>query len=163
MNVKAETQAAPGFGSVHSPVVLVGQSLCRQCMEAQEPFYKGSGILLDRSLAKAGIEKQDLFITNVVHCHPPENRDSLPVWIKRCSPYLHRELEIVQPRLVIGLGEDARTAVTDYYRQARHPVSPALMFAKHPSWVLRQHDPGLEQEYVDALAQALTWAAVGTP
>ena len=51
------TQAAPGFGSVRSPVVVVGQSLCRQCMDAQEPFYKG-GLLLDKSFAKAGVEKK---------------------------------------------------------------------------------------------------------
>ena len=79
-------------------------------MDAQEPFYKGSGLLLDKSFAKAGVEKKKLFLTNVVHCHPPRNRDSLDLWIRRCSSYLHEELEIVQPKVVIGLGEDAAQA-----------------------------------------------------
>ncbi len=159
MNIEGETQAAPGFGSVRSPVVLVGQSLCRQCMDAQEPFYEGSGVLLDRSFAKAGVEKKQLFVTNVVHCHPPKNRDSLRLWIRRCSSYLHRELEIVQPKVVIGLGEDAAQALTDYYRKCRSPITPALVFAKHPSWILRQHDPALAKGYVDGLARILAWAA----
>lgn len=157
MNVQGETQAAPGFGSVRSPVVLVGQSLCRQCMDAQEPFYKGSGLLLDKSFAKAGVEKKKLFLTNVVHCHPPRNRDSLDLWIRRCSSYLHEELEIVQPKVVIGLGEDAAQALTAHYRKSRSSITPALVFAKHPSWILRQHDPALEKEYVDGLARILAW------
>lgn len=158
MNKKGETQAAPGYGSVRSPVVIVGQSLCRQCMEPQEPFYGGSGTLLDRCFIKAGVEKKKLFITNVVHCHPPKNQESLQLWIKRCTPHLHEELEIVQPRLVIGLGEDAEAALTAYYRKSRDLLTPALMFAKHPSWILRKHDSALEQEYVNGLARALSWA-----
>jgi DNA polymerase len=158
MNIMGETQAAPGFGSVLSPVVLVGQSLCRQCMEVQEPFYEGSGVLLDKSFALAGVDKKKLFVTNVVHCHPPKNRESLQLWIRRCSPYLHEELEIVQPKVVIGLGEDAAQALTAHYRKSRSPITPALVFAKHPSWILRQHDHALEKEYVDDLARMLAWA-----
>ena len=158
MNVEGETQAAPGYGSVRSPVVIVGQSLCRQCMEPQEPFYGGSGTLLDRSFAKADVDKKKLFITNVVHCHPPKNQKSKELWIKKCSPYLYEELEIVQPRLVIGLGEDAAAALTGYHRKSRSLLTPALMLAKHPSWVLRQHDTALEREYVAGLARALKWA-----
>lgn len=161
MNKKDETQAAPGYGSVRSPVVIVGQSLCRQCMEPQEPFYKGSGVLLDRSFKKAGVKKKRLFTTNVVHCHPPKNKTSLPLWVKNCRSYLQTELEIVQPRLVIGLGEDAEEALTTHYRKSRMLVTPALMFAKHPSWILRQHDPALEKKYVSQLAHAIRWALDG--
>jgi DNA polymerase len=180
MNIPGKTQSAPGFGSVHSPVVLVGQSLCGPCMKHQEPFYGGSGGLLDKSLHKARIAKTEVFITNVVHCHPPRNRESLPLWIDNCSPYLHLELEIVQPRLVIGLGLDAKAALRRFYpeRPARElkwpftapravrtkPTSlPDLLFAKHPSWIKRQHDDSLEQEYVESLARALKWAFRDVP
>ena len=172
MNICGVTQAAPGFGAEHSPVVLVGQSLCRRCMDKQEPFVGGSGGLIDRGLIHAGIAKRDIFITNVVHCHPPRNRKSLPEWIKNCTPYLHRELDIVQPKLIIGLGKDAEAALRSKYpgveplkwpviglhRRGWAAVSPDLLFAKHPSWIARQHNDSLEKEYVASLARALKWA-----
>lgn len=171
MNIPDVTQAAPGYGSVRSPVVIVGQSLCRQCMKSQEPFTGGSGSLLDRSLAEARMAKDEIFITNVVHCHPPKNRKSLPEWIEKCSPYLHSELEIVQPRLVIGLGRDAEAALQAFYPQARvlqwpftapranrSKTAPYLLFAKHPSWIKRQHDDSLDEEYVTSLVRALKWS-----
>ena len=71
MNEPGITEAAPGFGSIRSPVVIVGQSLCEKCMGTKVPFTGGSGRLIDASLRIAGLDKPDIFITNVVHCHPP--------------------------------------------------------------------------------------------
>jgi uracil-DNA glycosylase len=117
MNVPGVTQAAPGYGSVRSPVVLVRQSLCEPCMQTQIPFAGGSGKLLDASFDDAKVAKDKLFITNVVHCHPPRNRKSVGHWISNCSPYLHRELRIVEPRLAIGLGRDAEAALRAFYSE----------------------------------------------
>ncbi len=61
MNIPGETQAAPGYGSVRSPVVMVGQSLCRECMESQIPFTGGGGRFLDDSFDIAGIAKHQIF------------------------------------------------------------------------------------------------------
>jgi DNA polymerase len=170
LNVKGVTEAAAGFGSLRSPVAIVGQSLCRPCMKKQEPFVGGSGTLLDAGFAQAGISKEQLFVTNVVHCHPPKNKKSLRLWIENCSPYLHRELEIVHPRLVIGLGKDAEAALRDFYGDTtalpwpfRTPSAAAarkslrLHFIKHPSWIKRQHDEALEGQYVRSLARAVRW------
>ncbi len=78
------------------------------CMQTQVPFTGGSGRLLDQAFDLASVCKEQLYITNVVHCHPPDNRPSRPEEIENCSEYLCRELEIVRPKLVIGLGKDAR-------------------------------------------------------
>lgn len=177
LNIPGETESAPGYGSVDSPVVLVGQSLCgKPCMESQVPFTGGSGSLLDRSFEEARIAKRDVFITNVVHCHPTRNHASLPTWISNCSPYLHLELKIVQPKLVIALGQDAKKALERCYdkdaekltRPFQRPVDgvadqsvPYLLVTEHPSWIQRQHDPAREQEYVSSLAAALRWAFQG--
>ncbi|WP_328514755.1 uracil-DNA glycosylase family protein [Mycolicibacterium palauense] len=171
MNKKGVTQAAPGWGSIDSPVAIVGQSLCEQCMKPQEPFYEGSGSLLNTSFERAGCRKADLFITNAVHCHPRKNRGSHDHEIVNCSPYLLRELEIVRPRLVIGLGEDAERVLSFIYptartvpwpfsapRYVRSKTVPCLHFAKHPSWVKRQHDDALEATYAASMAEALKWA-----
>jgi uracil-DNA glycosylase len=171
MNEAGVTQAAPGWGWLDSPVAIVGQSLCEQCMEPQEPFYQGSGDLLEASFAVAGCAKADMFITNVVHCHPPDNRPSHPDEILNCAAYLFRELEIVRPRLVVGLGGDAKRILSFFYPTARQVVSPfappekfrfrtvpCLYFADHPSWVKRKHDDVFEAEWVNSLGEALKWA-----
>ena len=121
MNIPEVTQAAPGYGSAHSPVVIVGQSLCGPCMATQIPFTGGSGRFLDRALTAAGLAKANVFTTNVVHCHPPNNRPSLPHEIANCRPYLAREIDIVAPRLIICLGRDARAAL-----ELIQPTAPVL-------------------------------------
>lgn len=70
LNIPRETESAPGYGSVHSPVVFVGQSLCHKCMDTQIPFTGGSARFIDDALKDAGIAKDQVFTTNVVHCHP---------------------------------------------------------------------------------------------
>ena len=187
MNIPGVTQAAPGWGSVYSPVVLVGQSLCHDCMESQKPFTGGSGRLIWASIELAGIDKpDDVFITNVVHCHPHsepvDNRASKPHEIDNCTTYLVRELAIVKPELVIGLGVDAKKVLRAERRKA-HPAAreplpwpfrrprriaatpPDLLFVPHPSALLRRRNAAppedrerIEREYVTALSRALRWS-----
>jgi len=171
MNREGHTASAPGFGSIDSPVVMVGQSLCEKCMETKVPFTGGSGELIDDSLERAGFAKDAIFITNVVHCHPPRNRPSYDYEIVNCCSYLHRELELVRPRLVIALGRDAHR-VLSFFHPGSRPLpwpfapprargirrAPYLLFAKHPSWIKRQHDAALEEEYVSRLADAVRWS-----
>lgn len=171
MNIPEITQAAPGYGSVRSPVMIVGQSLCGPCMATQIPFTGGSGRFLDRALAGAKLTKEAVFTTNVVHCHPPDNRPSLPHEIDNCRPYLAREIDVVAPQLIICLGRDARatlelvqpTAPVLPWPFTRPPKKPSatdttrLLFAPHPSWIARQ--PRTAQDaYVLSLTAALRWA-----
>src|SRR2546427_8443393 len=88
LNIEGVTESAPGYGNLYSKVMIVGQSLCRKCMETQIPFTGGSGKMLDRAFEIAHIRKSDVFITNVVHCHPPENRVSFSQEITSCRSYL---------------------------------------------------------------------------
>lgn len=111
LNLKGVTENAPGFGNIFSKVAIVGQSLCKPCMETQVPFTGGCGRLIDEALELAGIEKSDIFITNAVHCHTPLNRKSLPIEIANCREYLLEELEILRPTAIIALGKDATTSV----------------------------------------------------
>ncbi|WP_082954840.1 uracil-DNA glycosylase family protein [Mycobacterium sp. E735] len=174
MNIPHETKSAPGWGSVRSPVAIVGQSLCEPCMESKEPFDGGCGIFLGRSLDAVGIDKCDLFITNVVHCHPRDNCKSRAQEKKNCRPYLLGELEIVQPRLVIGLGGDAEVALRSAYPEGRvlswpfkkhRPIpkaasSPDLLFAPHPGrirWLRKDIRDRYVTQWVASLASALEW------
>lgn len=171
LNEPGKTEAAPGFGSIRSPVVVIGQSLCERCMDTKVPFTGGSGLLIDQALADAELSKPDIFITNVVHCHPPNNRKSYRYEISNCKQYLFDEVEIVAPKLVIGLGNDAELTLLSKYRVLKplswQPFSPPetrgsndayFLFMPHPSWIKRQHDETLERQYVLGLAGALRWS-----
>ena len=74
----------------------------------QEPFRGGCERFITTALKVHGRSKKDLFVTNIVHCHPPNNRASRNSEIENCRRYLHRELDLVRPRLAIGLGRDER-------------------------------------------------------
>jgi DNA polymerase len=171
MNIDRVTASAPGYGCLCSPVALVGQSLCEKCMESKIPFTGGSGELIDRSIELAGRKKKDVFISNAVHCHPPRNRPSHEREIVNCSPFLHRELEIVRPRLVITLGRDAERVLMFFYPRARVSTPPFETprgrlpqgCALHPQREApvvdpSQHDNRLEAEYVSGLAAAIRWS-----
>jgi uracil-DNA glycosylase len=171
MNIDRVTASAPGYGCLTSPVALIEQSLCEKCMESQVPFTGGSGELIDASIELVGRLKRDVFISNAVQCHPPKNRASHQHEIVNCSPYPHRELEIVRPRLVITLGRDAERVVSFFYPRARVSLPsfqtprgrlpkgvPYIFNAKHPSWIQRQHDGDLEAQYVSGLAAAIRWS-----
>lgn len=181
MNEPGVSQAAPGYGSFLSPVVLVGQSLCTECMTTGIPFTGGSGLLIDEALRGARLDKADIFITNVVHCHPaqPDNRKSEAHEKKRCRPFLSREIQLVAPRLVIGLGGDAKEALRLLYPDAPELEwgrsdrwttvdLPALSFAYHPSYVKRPQRGETRQErdtrqgrWVESLTSALEWSFRG--
>ena len=151
-------------------MAIVGQSLCGPCMEAQEPFVGGSADLLEAGFHLAGITKKHLYVTNVVHCHPEGNVKSLREWKINCTPYLGEELRLVQPKLIIGLGDDAKVAIGSFYRQAPQVVwpfrtpraapsheSPRVHFMWHPSAIKRRHDDVLTHRYVASLGRALRW------
>jgi uracil-DNA glycosylase family 4 len=168
MNEPGVTASAPGFGSADAPVAIVGQSLCRKCMESGIPFTGGSGGYIDDALELAGRKKRDLFITNVVHCHPPGDRPSHQYEIEGCRHFLYEELDVVRPRLVIGLGADAEKVLTDRYpdgRQLSWPfVKPRthrqdatyLLFPEHPG-SLRFRKTADRAYYSPTLARAITW------
>jgi uracil-DNA glycosylase family 4 len=176
LNIRHETESAPGYGSVDSPVVFVGQSLCHKCMDTQIPFTGGSARFIDEALADAGIRKDRVFTTNVVHCHPHasprDNRASLPHEIENCTPYLHDELDIIRPRLIIGLGQDARVVLRSRYPehdelpwpfkmpQGIGAGAPFLLLPPHPYWIMTR-PKDVRDQYVASLVAALEWSFAG--
>jgi len=149
MNIRRITQSAPGFGNVNSPIMMIGQSLCHECMKTQIPFTGGSGLIVDRILNELKILKKDIFITNLLHCHPIGNRPSRPNEIKNCLPYLIKEINIVKPKIIIGFGTDVRKHVTVKHR--------TINYCYHPAYIWRQSglNGKLTDSYVNTLVRYL--------
>ena len=160
LNIEGVTESAPGFGNLFSRVAIIGQSLCKECMKTQIPFTGGCGRVLDQAFKLSGIRKSDVFMTNVVHCHTPRNRKSLPSEVANCREYLLEELEIVKPKAIVTLGKDASTSllgescwpsqVGKDVRQDARTIYPLY----HPSYILRLGSVKT-QGYVDSLAGIL--------
>src|SRR5713226_6522589 len=72
-----------------------------------EPFVGAAGQLLDTMLARIGLRRADVYITNVLKCRPPQNRDPMPNEAEACSPYLRRQMELIRPKVVLILGRHA--------------------------------------------------------
>ncbi len=98
------TNAVPGEGDPMTEVVLVGEAPGVNEDRLGRPFVGRAGDLLVRLLASIGWQRGDVFITNVVKCRPPDNRDPEPDEVTACAAFLRRQLEVLDPALVVTLG-----------------------------------------------------------
>jgi DNA polymerase len=101
------TNLVPGEGSATAAVVLVGEAPGAKEDESGRPFVGGAGKLLDRLLEEAGLERSDVFITNVVKARPPGNRDPKADEVAHHLPWLEAQLEVIGPKLIVPLGRHA--------------------------------------------------------
>ena len=160
---QTRTKAVPGEGDPETEVIFVGEGPGFNEDRQGRPFIGRAGDLLVKLLASIGWRREDVFITNVVKCRPPDNRDPQPDEIAACAPYLRRQLEVLDPAVVVTLG---RFSMGTFMPGARisqvhgtvRPVDPAtgassaLVFAMyHPAAALRT--PAIERDsYADIAA-----------
>ncbi|SVD69643.1 uncharacterized protein METZ01_LOCUS422497, partial [marine metagenome] len=145
--VEDRTRVVFGSGAPNADVVFVGEAPGAREDKQGMPFVGRSGQLLDRLLAEElGVGRSDVYITNVVKCRPPDNRDPRPEEITACRPYLTHQLDLVDPAVIITLGNfasrlllDTGTGITklrggDYrYGDPPRPLVPTF----HPAAALR--------------------------
>ena len=101
------TQAVPGVGPCPANLMIVGEAPGFNEDRQGEPFVGAAGKLLDTLLRRIGLSRVDVYITNVLKCRPPMNRDPMPNEVEACSPYLKHQLELVRPKVVLILGRHA--------------------------------------------------------
>ncbi len=93
-----------GAGNKNADVMLCGEAPGKNEDEGGLPFVGAAGKRLDALLEVAGLEREDIFIANVVKCRPPKNRDPRPEEIKACSPFLGAQIEAIKPKILVTLG-----------------------------------------------------------
>jgi DNA polymerase len=101
---KGRTKAVPGEGSPHAKILFIGEGPGFHEDRQGRPFVGPSGQFLEELLKSIGLKRSDVFITNVVKCRPPENRDPLPVEINACNDYLERQIAALKPLVIVTLG-----------------------------------------------------------
>ena len=96
-----------GSGSEHADIMFIGEAPGAEEDRTGIPFVGRAGKLLDRLLAQIQLKRDDIFIANILKCRPPNNRDPLPDEVAQCIPYLHRQIELIQPKVIVALGRIA--------------------------------------------------------
>lgn len=97
-------KAVPGEGPAVAQIMLIGEGPGFYENEQGRPFVGAAGKFLDELLEKAGVSRKQVFITNVVKCRPPGNRDPLPEELVACQGYLDRQIEAINPLIIVTLG-----------------------------------------------------------
>ncbi len=160
---EGRTRAVPGEGDPDTEVIFVGEGPGFNEDREGRPFVGRAGGLLVRLLGSIGWQRESVFITNVVKCRPPDNRDPEPDEIAACAPYLRRQLEVLDPAVVVTLG---RYSMGTFMPGARigqvhgttRPADPStgardatVLAMYHPAAALRT--PALERESYEDIAR----------
>ena len=104
---QGRTQVVFGSGSPHAELMFVGEAPGFHEDKQGIPFVGQAGKLLERLLAGIGLQREDVYIANVLKCRPPGNRDPQPDEIESCEPHLFRQIELIEPAVIATLGNFA--------------------------------------------------------
>ena len=138
------TNPAFGEGNLHATVMFVGEGPGHDEDLQGRPFVGKAGQLLDRMLKAIGLEREDVYIANVVKCRPPNNRNPEPDEAEACLPYLRMQFAAIRPKIIVCLGAvSARYLISDEIRITRdrgkwiQKGSTWFLLTYHPAALLR--------------------------
>lgn len=158
---RTRTNTVPGTGNPGADWMFIGEGPGEQEDLQGMPFVGRSGELLTSMIAALKMERNAVFIANVVKCRPPGNRDPGPEEVDACEPYLRRQLELVQPKVIVALGRVSAQVLlktTHSLAQIRGRIhrygqgNVPLVVTYHPAYLLRS--PGQKKKAWDDLLLA---------
>lgn len=143
----SRTNTVFGVGDPQADLMFVGEGPGHEEDLQGEPFVGRAGQLLDKQIAAMGLTREQVYIANIVKCRPPGNRVPTPDEAAACMPYLLRQIELIQPKVIVGLGATAvkylldnpRIAITRMRGQWQTFRGIDLMPTFHPAYLLRQY------------------------
>jgi len=144
---KKRINAVPGEGNANSPILMIGEAPGYWEDRKGRPFVGAAGKLLDEILEKININRSEIFITNVLKCRPPGNRDPRSEEIRACTPFLDRQIQIIKPKLIVTLGRHSTSYLFskmnlrfDGISKVRGRICPAR-FAEWRCYVMPTYHP----------------------
>lgn len=150
--------AVPGEGNLEALVMFVGEGPGFEEDRQGRPFVGASGRFLTEMLRRVAIDRRDVYITNVVKCRPPDNRDPLPAELEACAGYLERQVELINPRIIVTLGRFSMRrwfpegSITKVHGQLRNIGRGRVAMAMfHPAAALR--NPAWQVEFAQDMAK----------
>ncbi len=154
---KGREKSVPGEGPARVDILFIGEAPGFHENRQGKPFVGQAGQFLDELLKAAGVDRSQVFITNVVKCRPPNNRDPLPEELQACSVYLDEQIALLQPKVIVTLG---RISMGKFVNAGRisaihgktHNVNgQKVVTMYHPAAAL--HQPALRQTLIEDFAR----------
>lgn len=143
---KERTQTVFGIGDLNAELLIIGEAPGAEEDRLGEPFVGPAGRLLNSMLGAIGLSRQQVYIANILKCRPPGNRDPKPEEVAQCAPYLARQVEMIQPRLILAVGRVAaqnllqQTTPIGKMRGRRYTYGQLeipVIVTYHPAYLLR--------------------------
>ena len=141
---KSRKKSVPGEGPAQAEIMFIGEGPGFHENEQGRPFVGAAGQFLDQLLAQAGVTRSDVWIGNVVKCRPPENRDPLPDELSECNVYLERQIEAINPSIIVTLGRFSMgkfmpgAKISQIHGQMRKIGNRYVIAMFHPAAALHQ-------------------------
>ncbi len=162
--------AVPGKGSAQARILFVGEGPGAEEDKDGRPFVGRAGKLLDEGLEQSGLDRDDVFFTNMVKCRPPGNRNPTTEEMEACSGFLRTQIDILKPALIVTLGKVAAEFLLgrNVYitRENGHldflEDGTCIMTVLHPAYVLRNQTEEVRESFFQAIEDAKA-IAMGRP
>src|SRR5688572_27247520 len=141
---KTRNKAVPGEGPADAEIMLIGEGPGFNEDQQARPFVGAAGKFLEELLAQAGLKRTDVWITNVVKCRPPNNRDPQPDELAACNQYLERQIAAINPKIIITLGRFSMAKymqgakITQVHGQMKRVGDRFVIAMFHPAAALHQ-------------------------
>lgn len=157
--------AVAGEGPADSEIMFIGEGPGFHENQQGRPFVGAAGRLLEELLASIDMKREEVFITNVVKCRPPGNRDPKPEEIEACNSYLERQIQLINPKVIVTLGRHSMARflqsakISEIHGQAMRVRGRLIVPMYHPAAALHQRSlrPVIESDFSqlpDLIAEA---------
>jgi uracil-DNA glycosylase family 4 len=152
---QTRTIAVPGEGNPDAEVFFIGEGPGFHEDQQGRPFVGAAGGLLAEMLRLIDLRRPDVFITNVVRCRPPGNRDPLPDELKACDTYTQRQLAVLKPKLIVTLGRFSMARfigpgpMRELHGRPREWNGITVLPMYHPAAILRTPTPEMKRIYAE--------------
>lgn len=141
---KTRTKFVFGVGNPSADIVFVGEAPGADEDLQGEPFVGRAGKLLTETLKKIGLQREEVYICNILKCRPPNNRDPLPPEVEKCEPYLLKQLSLIRPKIIMALGRIAgntllrkNETLSNLRKNVHNYYEIPLFVTFHPAAILR--------------------------
>lgn len=151
----SRVNAVPGEGPVDAQIMFIGEGPGFHENQQGRPFVGAAGRFLEELLNGIGLKRTDVFITNIVKCRPPGNRDPEPQEIEACNQYLERQIHAINPKVIVTLGRYSmnrflpNAKISDIHGQAMNVKGRLVVAMYHPAAALHQRSlrPVIEKDF----------------
>jgi DNA polymerase len=152
---QTRTVGVPGEGTPNAEIMFIGEGPGFHEDQQGRPFVGAAGQLLTEMLRGIGLRREDVFITNVVRCRPPGNRDPLPDELSACDTYTQRQIALLEPKLIVTLGRFSMArfvgsgAMRDLHGRTREWNGITCLAMYHPAAILRTPTVEMRRIYAE--------------